>query len=153
MINLTSLTKTTIKSKKRVGRGYGSNKGGHTTGKGAKGQKIRTKVRLTNDGTKIKKSWLKRLPFLKGKGRTKTIGSRPYMDKLDHLLNHVGSDNKVDLKLLSKILKVTPELITKNGVKIVSNINKIDKALTIESNIKLSASVKNKIVAAGGKIN
>ena len=35
------LLKTT-KNKKRVGRGYGSGKGGHTVGRGSKGAKSRT---------------------------------------------------------------------------------------------------------------
>ncbi len=153
MVNLSSLKKLTSKSKRRVGRGYGSNKGGHTTGKGAKGQKIRTKVRLTNDGTKIKKSWLKRLPFLKGKGRTKTLINRPCVIKLDQLIKHAGTDGKIDIKLISKITKITPKLLSKTGVKVVSSVGKIEKALIVDPSIKLSASVKNKIVAAGGKIN
>ena len=66
---LSNLQKTVAKTAKRVGRGIGSGVGGHTTGRGAKGDNVRGHGKLTFDGTKIKKSWLKRLPFLRGKHR------------------------------------------------------------------------------------
>ena len=40
-MELNELSRVATGKKKRVGRGYGSGKGGHTTGKGAKGQKMR----------------------------------------------------------------------------------------------------------------
>ncbi len=66
---LTNLSKSTQKSNRRVGRGYGSGKGGHTTGRGAKGDNVRGKTKLTFDGSKIKKGWIKRMPFMRGKNR------------------------------------------------------------------------------------
>ena len=51
--------------------GYGSGKGGHNSGRGTKGQKARTKVGLLFEGTKSKKSLVKRLPLLRGKGKFK----------------------------------------------------------------------------------
>ena len=72
-MRLHQLPKTaTGKKKKRLGRGYASGKGGHTTVRGAKGAKARGKVPLTFSGTKIKKSWLKRLPLWRGRGRFKS---------------------------------------------------------------------------------
>ena len=56
-------------SKKRLGRGYGSGKGGHTSGRGQKGQKSRTKVHILFEGLKVKKSTLKKFPLLRGKGK------------------------------------------------------------------------------------
>ena len=56
-MKLNKLSKTANKKKKRVGRGYGSGKGGHTVGRGAKGLKARGKVKLTFEGTKTKKSF------------------------------------------------------------------------------------------------
>ena len=47
---LSTLNKTTVKSAKRIGRGIGSGKGGHTTGRGQKGQNSRGKIKLTFDG-------------------------------------------------------------------------------------------------------
>jgi len=57
------------KSKKRVGRGVGSGKGFHTTGRGQKGQKARYTVPVLFEGVKTKKSLLHRLPVLPGKLR------------------------------------------------------------------------------------
>lgn len=54
---------------KRLGRGYGSGKGGHTCGRGQKGQKSRTKIHILFEGVKVKKSTLKKLPLLRGKGK------------------------------------------------------------------------------------
>jgi large subunit ribosomal protein L15 len=66
MINL---PKVVGKTKKRVGRGMGSGKGSHTSGRGQKGQKSRTKISVLFEGMKMKKSLLKRLPLMRGKGK------------------------------------------------------------------------------------
>lgn len=52
------------RDRKRVGRGQGSGKGSHTTGRGAKGQKIRGKVHLYFEGGQLPIT--KRLPHQKG---------------------------------------------------------------------------------------
>ena len=70
-MDLSSLPKITKRAAKRVGRGYGSGKGGHTSGRGSKGQKARGKLPLTFEGTKVKKSLIKRLPLQRGKGKLK----------------------------------------------------------------------------------
>jgi len=66
MINL---PKVVAKGKKRVGRGMGSGKGSHTVGRGQKGQKTRRKIGVIFEGVKMKKSLLKRLPLMRGKGK------------------------------------------------------------------------------------
>jgi ribosomal protein L15 len=63
------LPKVVQRSKKRVGRGIGSGKGGHTSGRGQKGQKSRGKIGVLFEGMKVKKSLLKRLPKMRGKGK------------------------------------------------------------------------------------
>jgi ribosomal protein L15 len=60
------------KGKKRVGRGTGSGKGNHTTGRGQKGQKARTSVNIIFEGYKMKKSLIKRLPKVRGKMKFRT---------------------------------------------------------------------------------
>lgn len=67
-IELQSLPRIVAHKKKRIGRGYGSGKGGHTVGRGQKGQKTRRRIALTFSGTKTKKSWFKRIPLWRGKG-------------------------------------------------------------------------------------
>lgn len=63
-MELSELSKIKRKIKKRIGRGYGSGKGGHTTGRGAKGQKVRGKVRPTFEGGQL--PIVRRLPRKKG---------------------------------------------------------------------------------------
>lgn len=66
MINLLPSPKTTRKSK-QVGRGIGSGKGGHTTGKGTKGQTSRSGYRKPRPGFEGGQNPLsKRLPTLRG---------------------------------------------------------------------------------------
>ena len=60
-----------VSFKKRVGRGYGSGKGGHTVGRGQKGQKTRRKLNILFEGLKVKKSFIKRLPKTRGRGKFK----------------------------------------------------------------------------------
>lgn len=74
---LEKLSKTVAKPKKRLGRGYGSGKGGHTSSRGQKGQKSRGKLPLYFEGSKMRKSLIRRLPMLRGKMRFKTKGDRP----------------------------------------------------------------------------
>lgn len=63
------LPKVVGKKLKRVGRGMGSGKGSHTSGRGQKGQKSRGDVHVLFEGMKMKKSFLKRLPLIRGKGK------------------------------------------------------------------------------------
>lgn len=66
---LQNLAKTVTRSSKRVGRGYGSGKGGHTAGRGMKGQKSRvgSKIPLWFEGGQL--PGVKKYPMLRGKGR------------------------------------------------------------------------------------
>lgn len=66
---LQNLVKTVKRSNKRVGRGYGSGKGGHTASRGQKGQKSRvgSKVPLWFEGGQL--PGVKKYPMLRGKGR------------------------------------------------------------------------------------
>lgn len=148
---LTNLTKTTTKSKKRVGRGYGSGVGGHTTGRGSKGQKIRSKVKLTNDGTKIKKSWLKRLPFLKGKGRLSVHQLKPINLPISKL-SLFPDKSVINYASISTVLKISQTKIRRQGIKVIGDSFENLKALTIDKRILLSRRVKQKVISAGGKI-
>lgn len=65
------LPKIIAKRKKRIGRGIGSGKGGHTVGRGQKGQKTRDNIGILFEGLKMKKSQIKKTPLLRGKGRFK----------------------------------------------------------------------------------
>ncbi|HQM16058.1 MAG TPA: 50S ribosomal protein L15 [Candidatus Woesebacteria bacterium] len=70
---LNTLLKTTSKKQKRLGRGYGSGKGGHTTNRGQKGQisRVGAKIPLWFEGGQL--PLVKRLPMMRGKGRFKVV--------------------------------------------------------------------------------
>lgn len=144
MQTLNNLTKTTTKSTKRLGRGIGSGVGGHTTGRGAKGDKARGKNKLTFDGSKIKKSWIKRTPFLKGK----------------HRVLAQAQETIISLDLIAKYFDdqavITPLLLTQKShqagpFKILAAKNKFAKIVTLKGFL-ISANAAAQIVKAGGKI-
>ena len=84
-MNLSQLPKIVARSKKRVGRGIGSGKGGHTSSRGSKGQKARGSIPLVFEGMKMKKSLIKRLPFLRGKAKFKSWRTKPFVINLSDL--------------------------------------------------------------------
>jgi large subunit ribosomal protein L15 len=117
-MSLSNLVKTTTKSKKRIGRGHGSGKGGHTVGKGKYGQKSKEKIPLMFEGTKIKKSLLKRLPLLRGKGKFKPLKPSPVVVNVKYL-NLFKSGEVVNLESLAKKGIIKKEDGKKYGVKIL----------------------------------
>lgn len=113
---------------KRLGRGYGSGKGGHTSSRGQKGQKSRSKIHILFQGVKVKKSTLKRLPLLRGRGKFEAA-SKPVIVKLEKL-NVFADGAKVDLESLIKMGLVEEKAARKYGVKIL-NGGKLTKKLEI----------------------
>ena len=133
------------KRRKRRGRGYGSGKGGHTVGKGQKGQKTRKKLSILFEGVKVKKSFIKRLPFLRGKDKFRAK-VKPIIVSLK-TLNRIPA-GKVDIKYLIEHNVVGKEALI-NGVKILGN-TEVEKKFTIV--LPISQSASKKIESAGGKI-
>jgi large subunit ribosomal protein L15 len=146
---LTNLSKITTKSARRCGRGYGSGLGGHTSGRGAKGDKARGKTKLTFDGTKIKKGWIKRLPFLRGKNRLSNQ-KNIITFTLSQIDKWFKKDETIDLNSLSKITNISFKRLNAQ-VKILS-VGEVTKSLNFK-NILLSKSASEKIITAGGKID
>lgn len=147
-MRLHQLPKITTRKKKRLGRGYGTGKGGHTTNRGAKGDKARGKVPLTFAGTKIKKSWLKRWPLWRGRGRQKTIQPDPIAVNLGLLCRYFKKGEKVDLKALVRRGIIRKKEISQ-GVKVLGR-GKIDYPLIIV--LPCSKRAREKIIAVGGKV-
>lgn len=147
-MKLNKLPKIKSKTKKRVGRGIGSGKGGHTVGRGAKGQKARGKVPLLFEGTKIKKSLLKRLPLLRGKGKFKPVSKKPAVVNLKYL-NLFSPKDEVTLKTLEGkgIIKIEKGL--PGNVKILGE-GKLNIPLVVK--LPCSKGAKIKIEKAGGKV-
>ncbi len=147
MNELHKLPKLTSRSKKRLGRGFGSGKGGHTSSRGQKGQKSRTSVGLIFEGTKIKKSLLKRLPLLRGKGKLKSHGRKPIIVNLKYL-NVLPKGSIVDVEALIKNGILTSDAKTV-GVKILGD-GKLDRDLVVK--LPVSKGAKVKIEKAGGQV-
>jgi large subunit ribosomal protein L15 len=114
---LVKLPKVVAKSKKRLGRGMGSGKGSHTSGRGQKGQKSRGSVNVLFEGMKMKKSLLKRLPKMRGKGKFH-VNVKPIAIKYSRLeVLPAGSIVTVEMLVKHRILK--ERLAKLHGVKII----------------------------------
>ncbi len=134
--------KGTQKSRRRVGRGYGSTKGGHTVGRGMKGQKSRS------GSSGHKRRGMRRLilstPKLRG---FKSPNPDAQIVRLSDL----------EAKYIAKEV-VTPKTLHSKGlirsatkdVKILAN-GEITKAVTIKK-CAVSKTAAEKIMAVGGKI-
>lgn len=141
------LPKVLKKSSKRLGRGYGSGKGGHTVGRGQKGQKARTNIPVLFEGIKVKKSLIKKLPLQRGKDKLKGK-SKPIIVNLE-VLNLLPDGANVDLDLLIKERIVKADDAKEFGVKILGN-GDLTKKLTIS--LPISNSAAKKVEKSGGKI-
>jgi len=144
---MSELPKVKSRSKKRVGRGYGSGKGGHTVGRGQKGQKSRSRLHILFEGTKVKKSLLRRLPLRRGKDKFKS-SPKPVIVNVEYL-NLLPDNSKVDISSLSKSGIINIKNSQKIKVKILGN-GKLEKKLTVY--LPTSKTAAKKIEKAGGKI-
>lgn len=141
------LPKVVTKRRKRLGQGYGSGKGGHTVGRGQKGQKARGSTGILFEGFKMKKSFIKRLPLRRGKGKFKS-GKKPIIIKLTYL-NLLPNGTTVNVENLIKFNIVNKMDAKRFGVKILGD-GELKKKLTIE--IPISKSSAKKVEKAGGKV-
>lgn len=146
-MKLHQLDKTTTRSKKRLGRGYGSGKGGHTSSRGQKGQKSRSKIHIWFEGGQLPLS--RRLPFLRGKDRFKSI-SLPTTIINTEKLSVFKSGATVNLDSLVKHKLISVKEATSTRIKILAQ-GKINIPLVIEG-LSLSQKAAKIITAAGGKI-
>ena len=135
--------RTTIhsKSKKRIGRGYGSGVGGHTSTRGSKGQKSRTggNIPYWFEGGQL--PLRKRLPHTRG---FKPVTRKEYtiLDLAD--IKSLDKEN-IDLADLIKQGLVRD---VKYGVKVLGT-GKLDKKVNL-TGFEYTKSAKEKIEKAGG---
>ena len=142
-----TLPKVKERSAKRVGRGRGSGKGGHTVGRGQKGQKARGGIGILFEGIKVKKSLIKKLPLQRGKGKNRPE-TKPIIVKLAYL-NLLPAGSKINLEILTKEGIVKKEDAEELGIKILGD-GDVAKKFTVE--IPISKNAAKKIEAAGGQI-
>lgn len=147
-MDLNNLPKIKEKNKKRIGRGHGSGRGGHTSTRGSKGQNSRTRVSLFFQGTKIKKSLIKRLPFIRGKDKFQARPGRPIIINLKYL-NMFAKDEEVNFSSL-KAKGFLPENLPENTKIKILGEGEINIPLVIA--LPISKGAKEKIEKAGGRI-
>jgi large subunit ribosomal protein L15 len=144
-LTLSNLSKSVATGKKRLGRGYGSGVGGHTVGRGQKGQKTRGTMPLWFEGGQL--PIIRRTPFIKGKHRFQVINLQPITVNFDILTSYFEDKAVVDAATLIKTLKISDKE-AKRGFKIIAT-GKLEKAL--EVNVLASAGAIKAIEKAGGK--
>lgn len=147
-MNLSNLPTITRRTKKRVGRGIGSGKGGHTSGRGQKGQKSRRSIPLHFMGAATGSSLIKQLPYLRGKGKMKTSHARLIPLNVE-ALNILKKDTTVTIETLVKAQLVDAKNATLRGVKILGS-GKLSVALTVL--LPVSKGARSKIEKAGGTV-
>jgi large subunit ribosomal protein L15 len=141
---LNKLTITTTKSSKRLGRGYGSGKGGHTSTRGQKGQKSRqgAKIPLWFEGGQL--PLIKRLPMLRGKGRLNVVRITAEVTLSE--INAMKADT-----ITLDTLKLEKVISSRAGKAKVIASGKLDKKVTVQG-LKVTKAAQEAIVAAGGAV-
>lgn len=143
---LNQLPPVKSKSKRRLGRGYGSQKGGHTSSRGQKGQKSRNKLPIWFEGGQL--PLIRRTPFIKGKSRFNSLKPKPVTITLDEL-NAFKANSTVDLKSLSTTLRLSSQQLLNQGAKILAS-GQIKKALIVK--VPASKTAAKAIQKAGGRV-
>lgn len=143
-MNLENLPKTTERKKKRLGQGHGSGRG-KTAGRGTKGQKARNKIPIDFEGGAL--PLIKRLPFMRGKGKNKAFKKNIIVNLKS--LNLLKKGTVVDIETLIKNKIVREKDAKTYGVKILGD-GEILTPLIIR--LPISKSGAKKVEKVGGKI-
>ncbi|OGG09329.1 50S ribosomal protein L15 [Candidatus Gottesmanbacteria bacterium RBG_16_43_7] len=142
ILTLANLPKSIQKHKKRRGRGYGSGKS-KTAGRGTKGQLVRGKMPMSFEGGQL--SIVRRLPFLRGKSKNKSLKSKPTTLPL-FKLQYLKAGSSVTLSQLQKDGIIDPNVLS---VKVVSK-GDYNQKLTVF--LPCSQGAKARIIKAGGSV-
>lgn len=140
------LTKTTTKKLRRVGRGHGSGRG-KTSGRGTKGQKARRNIALGFEGGAL--PLIKRLPFLRGKGRNHSLKPKQVVINVK-VLDLLPNKSVVDIETLIKHNIVVASEAKKFGVKILGD-GELKNSYTVK--LPVTNQAKAKIEKAGGSVS
>jgi large subunit ribosomal protein L15 len=144
-MNLSNLDRAKAKSKKRVGQGHGSGRG-KTSGRGTKGQKARNKVAIYFEGGALPLT--KRLPFLRGKGRNRSLQEKPSIINVEDL-NVFPKGTVVTRESLVKQKLVPADFTKQSTIKILGD-GELQVALTVK--LSVSKGAEEKIKKAGGTV-
>ncbi len=143
-MNLHELPPVVTYKRKRLGRGVGSGKGGHTSSRGQKGQKSRESVNVSFFGTKVKLSLLKKLPFLRGKGKQKPMKDALAVNVARLNVFPNGAKVGIDSLIEARVIKPGDR---KRFIKIVSG-GSLNKKL--EVNLPTTRTARGVIIGSGG---
>jgi large subunit ribosomal protein L15 len=143
-MELHSLSATVSRGRRRLGQGPGSGRG-KTAGRGTKGQKARNKVPLRFEGGAL--ALTKRIPYLRGKMRNRSLQAKPVVINLD-VLSRLPANSVVDLALLRKhnLVSDAAEVV---GIKILG-AGEITNVYTVK--LSTSKAAADKITKAGGSV-
>jgi large subunit ribosomal protein L15 len=144
---LNQLPKTTIPKKKRLGQGYGTGKGGHTSSRGQKGQRTRGMIAQWFEGGQLPQ--IRRFPFIRGKSRFTSLVPKPVEINLN-LLDRFPKNTVITPKSLLDSGLVKPRDLQYRPLKILGR-----GTLTVPLIVAVPASkaAAKKILAAGGQIS
>lgn len=141
-MNLTGITKIKTKRKRRLGQGHGSGRV-KTSGRGTKGLKARGHVPLDFEGGGL--PLIKRMPFLRGKGRNNPRTDKPLGVNVG-VLNSLPKGTKVTVETL-----LTHHIIRKEHTKI-KILGDGTLSVSLAVHLPVSSGAKEKIIKAGGTI-
>jgi large subunit ribosomal protein L15 len=130
---------------KRIGRGYGSGTGGHTVGRGTKGQKSRTghKSTVFFEGGNV--PFFRRIPKYRGFNKPNKVHYEPInLNTLEEFFKAAEEVNLESLREKGLIRKRTTH------VKILGS-GEVSKKLKING-LPLSETARDKVLAAGGSV-
>lgn len=145
-MRLDELPKIKEKSKKRLGKGIGSGRG-KTAGRGTKGQKARGKLPLLFEGSSRGAYIIKRLPFLRGKGKNKPRGPKSLILNVKYL-NFFPANSVINTEALIKA-RFLKEGMKDLKIKILGD-GELNVPLTIT--LPCSGGARKKIEKAGGQV-
>lgn len=138
--------KGSTRKKRRIARGVGSGKGGHSSTKGTKGQKSRSGARIPAWFEGGQMPLQRRIPKFGFNNKFRTEYRAVNLSRLSRLLEEGRIDSSSE---------VTPEVLVEAGVARKSDLVKIlgtgelSEGLTIKAHA-FSGSAKKKIESAGG---
>lgn len=141
---LNELKKIAAVPKKRVGRGYGSGKGGHTSGRGTKGQRARKSGQAPAwfEGGQL--PMIKRLPMQRGKDRFNVLVPTAAVS-LSDLEKMKAEVVTLDALKLEKVIHSRFQ-----RAKVIAN-GKIERKVIVRG-LPVSAGAAKQIEQAGGSI-
>lgn len=143
---LHKLLKITTRQAKRVGRGIGSGKGGHTVGRGTKGHTSREggTIPLWFEGGQL--PLVKRLPYLRGKDHFESVQVKPLAMSVARLTKLNGQDITPETLVAAGLLKNAHTPVKLVGSGELSAIGEV-------RGVSLTASARASVEKAGGKIS